>query len=230
MICIGHRGARAYAPENTLDSIEVAIEHGAQWVEVDIRTHSNELIVLHDEHLDRTTNGNGHIEQQTLATLRTLDAGNGQQIPLLQEVISHVNRRVIINIELKDTNCIDRLIMLIEEFVEAGWQYDDFLISSFFHHQLQQLKQRQPRILIGVLSAGVMLEYAKFAQELNAWSINLCAQSITQALVDDAKERGLKVLVYTVNNQQQFAEFKAMGVDGLFTDYPKEMLTWLATN
>ncbi|MDP2562002.1 glycerophosphodiester phosphodiesterase family protein [Psychrobium sp. 1_MG-2023] len=227
MICIAHRGARGYAPENTLAAIDVALEQGATWIEIDVRAHSGQVIVLHDEYLDRTTNGHGHIEHYSLNELRQLDAGNGQQIPLLNEAIELVNHRAKINIELKDANSAALVLALIEQYVSRGWQYQDFLVSGFFHHQLQWIKQQQPQCRIGALSAGVMLGYAEFAQQLNAWSINLCAQSINQQIIDDAHQRGLKVFVYTVNNHLQFDEFAAMGVDGLFTDYPERMLHWL---
>lgn len=227
MICIGHRGARGYAPENTLGSVEIAIAQGAQWVEIDVRAHQGALIVLHDDYLDRTCNGSGHIRQYSLAQIRQFDAGNGEQIPLLDEVFELVNRRAGINIELKDSASAPLVQALIEQFVARGWPYQQILVSSFFHHDLQWLKSRNSQILIGALSSGVGIDYAKFAADLNAWSINLCAESINQAIINDAHNRGLKVMVYTVNEQAQFLELQKMAVDGIFTDYPLKMLQWL---
>jgi len=226
MICIGHRGARGYAPENTLLSIELAIEQGAQWIEIDVREHQGELIVIHDKYLERTTNGIGDIYQHDLATLKQLDAGNEQSIPTLIEVIKHINRRAILNIELKDMASTQPTLELLNQCFNEGWKFNDFLISSFYHHALLELKQAQPSLRTGALCASVMIDYAKFAQDLEAWSINLCLESINQAIVDDAHRRGLKVLVYTVNDVRQFEELSHMGVDGVFTDYPLRFMQW----
>jgi glycerophosphoryl diester phosphodiesterase len=226
MICIGHRGARGYAPENTLASIDLAIGHGAKWIEIDVREHHGDLVVIHDRFLERTTNGFGDINQHDLPTLQTFNAGDGQHIPTLEQVIKHINRRAILNIELKDMASAKPTLQLIERLVDSGWQFNDFLISSFFHHALQWFKQSQPSLRIGALCASVMIDYAKFAQDLNAWSINLCSESLNQAIVDDAHQRGLKVFVYTVNDVRLFDELSNMGVDGVFTDYPQRFMQW----
>jgi glycerophosphoryl diester phosphodiesterase len=117
-------------------------------------------------------------------------------------------------------------LQLIERLIGSGWQFNDFLISSFFHHALQWIKHAQPSLYIGALCASVMIDYAKFAQDLNAWSINLCSESLNQAIVDDAHLRGLKVFVYTVNDVRLFDELSNMGVDGVFTDYPHRFMQW----
>ena len=228
MLCIGHRGARGYAPENTLASIDLAIEQGATWVEIDIREHSGDLIVIHDKYLERTTNGKGHIYQYDLATLRRFTSENNQSLPTLKEVIKHVNRRAVINIELKDRASALPTIALLNELVYQGWQDDDFLISSFYHHALRDIKEVAPQYRTGALCASVMIDYARFAHDLDAWSINLCCESVDQELIDDAHQRGLKVLVYTVNDPRLFSEFSAMGVDGVFTDYPQRFFEWQA--
>jgi len=230
MLCIGHRGARGQSPENTLASIALGITQGAQWIEIDVRQHSGELIIIHDEYVDRTTNGLGSLADFSLSQLRQLDAGNGQQIPLLAEVIRLIDRRVKLNIELKDSASNALVLQCIEEFVQQGWQYQDFMISSFIHPDLVWFKQQQPSLAIGALSAGVMVNYAQFAQDLGASAINLCDDSINQTIIDDSHARGLKVFVYTVNDPREFKRFHAMGVDGLFTDYPARLNQWLCDN
>jgi len=228
MICIGHRGARGHAPENTLAGIATGIKQGAQWIEIDVRAHEGELLVIHDDELDRTTNGHGQLSLYSVSQLRQLDAGNGEKIPLLSEVLALINRRVILNIELKDSASAPLVLQLIEQHLANGGLYDDFVVSSFFHHDLQWLKAQLPCLKIAALSAGVGLDYAKSAQQLKAWSINLCGESLNQAIIDDAHQRGLKVLVYTVNKVSQFEQLQQMGVDGIFTDYPLEFNQWLA--
>jgi glycerophosphoryl diester phosphodiesterase len=99
--CIGHRGACGHAPENTLSSFELAIEMGCPWIELDVYHIDGELLVIHDDTLERTTNGTGDVMDQSVAYLRTLDAGDGQQIPTLNEIIELVGHRAGINVELK---------------------------------------------------------------------------------------------------------------------------------
>lgn len=226
MICIGHRGARGHAPENTLTSIELAIEQGAQWIEIDVREHHGELVVIHDRFLDRTTNGVGDISQHDLTALQQFDAGNGQSIPTLAQVITHIDKRVILNIELKDVASAQPTVTLLHQFIEQGWHFDHFVISSFFHHALAHIKQVEPRLRTGALCASVMIDYAKFAQDLAAWSLNLCSESLNQEIIDDAHQRGLKVFVYTVNDIRLFEELSNMGIDGIFTDYPDRFIQW----
>ena len=112
-VCIGHRGASGYEPENTLSSFERAIAMGCRWIELDVYQVEGELIVIHDSTLDRTTNGQGRVASQTLAYLRSLDAGNGQQIPTLTEVISAVDHRAGINIELKGKHTAAPVVALL---------------------------------------------------------------------------------------------------------------------
>lgn len=229
MLCIAHRGARGDAPENTLQAIELALAQGAEAVEIDVRAHEGELIVFHDETVDRTTNAQGELTEFSFSLLHQLDAGNGQSIPLLAEVIELINRRVPLNIELKDDDSAQLSLQVIERFISRGWQYSDFIISSFFHPLLKTLKQQQPKLVIGALSAGVLVDYALFAKQLGAVSINLCSDSINQAIIDDAHARGLKVYIYTVNDVREFSQFHKMGADGLFTDFPLKFKQWLST-
>jgi len=226
MLCIGHRGARGLSPENTLASVELAITQGADAIEIDVREHDQQVIVFHDERVERTTNGQGYLTDFSVEQLRQLDAGSGQKIPTLPEVIQLINRRVPLNIELKDHQSVAPTLIIIEEFVARGWRYDDFVVSSFFHPLLQWLKAKQPLIPIGALSAGVMTDLALFAQQLSAVSINLCHDSINQEIIDDAHQRGLKVYIYTVNEVHEFEKLRAMAVDGLFTDYPQRLIQW----
>ena len=100
MIIIGHRGASGNFPENTLAAFRHAAALGCPWVELDVHLLEGELVVIHDEQLDRTTNGRGHLEAAGLAAVRALDAGNGEQVPLLSEVLTALNGQVAINVEL----------------------------------------------------------------------------------------------------------------------------------
>ncbi|MDB6175294.1 MAG: glycerophosphodiester phosphodiesterase [Chthoniobacteraceae bacterium] len=218
-LCIGHRGARGHEPENTLRSIRRAFELGAHGVEIDVWRAANQLVVIHDATLQRTTNGRGSLTRHSFAELRALDAGKGEQIPTLREVFETVDRRGLINVELKGRGTAHAVCELIEEFVrERGWTYDQFIVSSFHRRELKQIIF--PGIRIGILCVRPSPLYYLSARRLHAFSIHPSATSTTPRFVEDAHRRGLKVLPYTVNSPAEIARMRALGVDGIFTDFP----------
>lgn len=220
LLCIGHRGACGHEPENTLRSVRRALELGADGIEVDVRAVDGELVVIHDATLNRTTNGRGYIARRSFIELRRLDAGRGERIPTLREVFDTVARRAFINVELKGRRTEGMVCALIEEFVGAsGWSYDDFLVSSFHRRELAQITN--PRIRIGLLLTRPSPLYYFTARRLRAWSLNVALRYANRAFVEDAHRRGLKVFVYTVNTPADISRMRAMGVDGIFTDYPE---------
>lgn len=223
---IGHRGARGHAPENTLLGIDTGIALGAPWVEFDVQLHpSGALLVFHDLTLDRTTNGSGFLADQPLAALRALDAGGGQTIPTLQEVLDLVDQRVGVNIELKSAGgTAEAVAAVIRSYVDAGWPVDKFLVSSFHLPELWEFKQLAPEIPIGALLCGVPLDWAGCALELGAATLNLSSEFVDPRLIADAHAHGIKVYVYTVNDVAEMRLLRGMGVDGVFTDHPDRAL------
>lgn len=222
LLCFAHRGASGYEPENTLSAVETAITLGADWIEIDVYVVERELVVFHDQRLERTTNGTGLIMEQSLEYIRSLDAGNGQRIPILQEVLNLVSHRAGINIELKGPGTADPTVSLINDYIrKEKWSCEEFLISSFNHHELARVHYLEPSIKTGVLIVGIPIGYARFAQELGAYSVHCDLDYITEAFVQDAHARSLKVFVFTVNNQNDLARMKELGVDGVFTNYPE---------
>lgn len=117
VLSIGHRGAAGHAPENTLLSIQQAIELGADWVEIDVHSVGNNLLVIHDDRLERTTNGRGKLRKRDIETLRALDAGEGEKIPFLSEVLKTVQNRVGLNIELKGKGTAEPVHRLIRDSI-----------------------------------------------------------------------------------------------------------------
>ncbi len=221
-ICIGHRGARGHEPENTLRSIRRGLELGAHGVEVDVWMADQELVVIHDKTLQRTTNGHGSVMRKSFAHLRTLDAGNGERIPTLAEVFVTVCGRGFVNVELKGPGTAKPTVALIEHFVKEGRaRYEDFILSSFHRRELKQIGNAQIRI--GLLCTRPMPLYYLTARRLNAWSIHPAAGSTTQRFVLDAHRRGYKVIPYTVNSLSQIAQMRALGVDGVFSDFPERV-------
>lgn len=224
MLCIGHRGARGHEPENTLLSIEKAISLGASWVEVDVRCVDDHLVVIHDARLEPTTNGVGAVNKQTFDYLRSLDAGKGQKIPILQEVFAAAKGRAGLVLDLKDSETVEPTLHLIREQVAEGWEHEDIIVSSFNHRDLVTVKRLAPRVQTGALLVGLPIDNAVFAERLECYSVHLCAEFIDKVFVDDAHRRDLKVFVFMVNDPEDMRRMELLRVDGVFTDYPDRVV------
>jgi glycerophosphoryl diester phosphodiesterase len=223
-LCIGHRGAGGHEPENTLRSIRRALELGADGVEIDVRLVHGELLVMHDAKLDRTTNGRGYLVRKSLAALRALDAGKGERIPTLREVLETVDRRGFVNIELKGRRTAGPVCALIHEFVHThGWRHEDFLVSSFIRAELRAV--RDPLIPIGLLLTRPTRLYGLSARRVRACSVHPAVRFVTARFVADAHRRGLRVFPYTANSPAEIARLRDLGVDGVFTDFPERVVT-----
>ncbi|HIG44457.1 MAG: glycerophosphodiester phosphodiesterase family protein [bacterium] len=216
-LCIGHRGASGHAPENTLKAFEIAVDMNCPWVELDVYAVETELLVIHDDKLERTTNGTGMVMDANLGYLRSLDAGQGQQIPTLNEVIQTVDHRAGINIELKGPDTAEPVNQLLLELTRSGWQNEEFLISSFNH---RELARADPRYRRGALFHRKVKDYFSVTDRLAAYAINLSMKIVDQETVTQAHQRGLKVYVYTVNKKKDMQALKSMGADGVFTNFP----------
>jgi glycerophosphoryl diester phosphodiesterase len=224
MLCIGHRGAMGYAPENTIKSLTKAMELGADWVEVDVHYVDNHIIVMHDETLERTTNGKGYLADKTFSYLRSLDAGDGEKIPTLEEVLDLVWEKAGINIELKGPGTARPVIELLHKRINPGWGMENFLLSSLIHRNLYEVKKLDSRINLGLLLEGITENYLETAEELQTCSVNQDISFVNSDFVNDVHNRGMKVFVYTVNNYDDIKRMNAMGVDGVFTNYPDRVL------
>lgn len=225
---IGHRGARGHAPENTLLAIDVGIRLGAHMVEIDVQLHSGELLVIHDLRVERTTNGHGRVDELSFEALRALDAGQGQRIPTLDEVIDLVEGRVPINIELKTgPGTAEAVATSLSRRLASEISPSQFLVSSFHLPELYEFRQMLPAVPIGVLLCGVPLDWAACAAELQAECVNLSDEFVDERLIADARNQGRRVYVYTVNHIDDMRRLHHMGVDGVFTDYPDRGLELL---
>jgi glycerophosphoryl diester phosphodiesterase len=219
---IAHRGARGHAPENTLAAFDKALELGAKWIELDVQWHDGQLWVFHDQRLERCTNGKGWLVDHKTAALRALDAGGGQRIPLLHEVLRHLRGRVCVNIELKTgEGTAAAVATALRAAFASGWKPEQFLVSSFHLPELREFKRRIPELPLGVLLCGVPLDLAAAASQLGAQVVSLDRDFADPTLVKDAQARGMKVFVFTVNEREDIARFRAAGIDGVFTDFPE---------
>ncbi|MEN8635324.1 glycerophosphodiester phosphodiesterase family protein [Pseudoalteromonas distincta] len=228
MKVFAHRGASGDFPENTESAILEALKVGVDGIEVDIQSSLDDYMVIHDSWLDRTTSGKGRVSNFTAHELSKLDAGNGEKIPTLQQLFDWNNNKSLLNIELKHTFKLERFVAQLERNIEANKiSKANILVSSFDHHQLQWLKNKLPWLKIGALTSSIPINYAKFASDLNAYSVHADKTFINKAFADDAKKRGLKIYAYTVDREQDIALMIEYGIDGIFTNYPARTKAYL---
>ncbi len=229
---IGHRGASAYAPENTISSIYKASSLHATCVEVDVRlTACHELVLFHDDELHRTTNGQGVVELTPLATLQSLDAGSwfdrqyrGIQIPTLLDVMNCVvHCQMNINFELKPHLGNEKLLArYFATFFQEHWQeaYPWFLVSSFSRELLHALKQEEPRIPIGLVVDEWEDDALEWLNRHGGVSLNMNHHHTTQAIIERLRNENIITMAYTVNDPAQAQHLLSLGVSSIFSDYP----------
>ncbi|TRO53368.1 glycerophosphodiester phosphodiesterase [Candidatus Bathyarchaeota archaeon] len=219
---IGHRGAKGHAPENTLKSFSKAVELGCDMTELDVHLGgSGELVVIHDETVDRTTDGSGAVANHTLRELKRLDAGQGERIPTLEEVLKLLKGRIMLNIELKGLGTAEPVYELMQY---VGWRRDDLLITSFEWDMLTQYRASDPDARLGPLTYGNLKGAMNFAETVGAYSINPYYGHINAKYVEEAHTKGFKVYPWTVNNPEDIAQVIKLGVDGVISDYPDRVL------
>ncbi len=219
---IGHRGAMGYEPENTVRSFRKALELGCDMVELDIHAcKTGELVVIHDPTLERTTNGKGPVRERTLDELRSLDAGKGERIPLLEEVLNLVQGKAAVNIELKGAVTARPLSRLIDRLCnEKGWSSETFLVSSFDHEELSAFRKLDPETPVGILFDENPPGLLEFALSLQAHSLHPSYRIVTPELVNAAHEQKIKVYAWTVDEPDDIEKMKRLNVDGIFSNFP----------
>ena len=216
-LLIGHRGAAGLAPENTLASFAKAVAWGVDGVELDVHFVDGELVVVHDERLDRTTDGHGRIRDWSFDKLRRLDAGAGERIPTLDEVLSAVPPSILVNVELKGAGTAEPVAKRL-----AG-ERRPLLVSSFDYRELARFRALCPKLPCAPLIGRWRLGMENVAKSLGADAVNLADRAATAKRVAKIASWGCRVLVYTVNEPSRALQLKAMGVGGVFTDYPDRL-------
>jgi len=229
---IGHRGACGHAPENTLASFAKALEIGVDAVELDVHLEkSGKLVVIHDERIDRVANGKGLVADKSIEELKQYDLQWGEKIPTLDEVFDLINRRCIINVELKGSSTAKPVADLIKKYVaEKGWSFEHFFVSSFNHHELFGFHQLLPEVQTGALLAGIPFHYAAFAEDIEATHVVLHFLTVNKEFINDAHLRGLQVFVFTVDDSDDMRHLLEMGVDGIISNYPDRFKSVQPTN
>ena len=216
-IIIGHRGAAGLAPENTLLSFRTALNLGVHMIELDIHeTIDGHLVCIHDSSVERTTDGTGNIAEMTLEELKKLDAGQGQRIPVLREVLDMARNKMKVNIELK-TLGVERKIV---DLALSRDMIHDVLVSSFFHGTLLAIMEFNSEIRTAVLVDKPKRDLISYSKELGAFAINPRFSFVSSEMIEEAHENSINIYPWTVNDSSQMLELLRMGVDGIVTDYP----------
>lgn len=219
---IGHRGAAAIEPENTLLSIERALDIGVDAVEIDIHlSKDKELVVIHDMSVDRTTNGTGPVSGYTLQEIKRLDAGKGEAIPTLQEVIDLIDRRVMLFIELKEEGTERSVVDLIIR----NNLFDKACVISFWHRLVKTVKEMDSRIKTGVLLVGSPVD-ACIATQASADALVMKYSFVDREFVKIAHKKGLKVFIWNIDDQNLLKPYVDMGVDAIGTNDPRVLIKY----
>ncbi|RZJ71579.1 glycerophosphodiester phosphodiesterase family protein [Flavobacterium sp.] len=222
MQVIAHRGAKGYVSENTIAAFQKALEMGADGIELDVFLSSdNEIIVFHDEHLDRLTGVSGKIEDLTLDEIRKLKVDLQHQIPTLAEVFDFVDKRCLINVEIKAEAATFPVCDLIENYVsDKNWNYEHFLVSSFDWKALQEIRNRNPKIPLGVLTETDLDLAIGFAKSVKAETFHPYFHLVDEASIAKIKAENLKLYVWTVNEPEDIKRIENLNIDGIITDFP----------
>jgi glycerophosphoryl diester phosphodiesterase len=214
---IGHRGACGYQPENTLASIEHAINLRCHFTEVDVRrTADGALVLLHDEQVNRTTNGRGHIADLTVEDTKKLDADTGQKVPTLEETLTIASGRIGLILELK----VPGLTYDACATVRGSGFNGSVIYASFLHEELQHVRRIDPKAQTLALFKRLPEDPGATAVSLQATHVGIRIDTVTKPLVHCLHDAGLLVFVYTVDNPAAIKRVKMLGVDGIISDFP----------
>ena len=213
---IAHRGASGYEPENSLIAFQKAIELQTDGIELDVHLSADgELVVIHDETIDRTTNGKGFVNKLTALELKKYG------IPTLVEVLDWVNRRCFLNIELKGIGTSKPVIDLMEHYISnKNWNYKDFIVSSFDWKMLEETQLLNPKIQIGVLTEESISAALAFVKKIKAYSIHPDYRLLTKDNVALMQENGFAVFPWTVNSIEDIQKIKSFHVNGIISNFP----------
>lgn len=218
---IGHRGACGYEPENTIRSLRKAINLGVDAVEIDVRlTKDNKLAVIHDTTLDRTTNGKGLVRNYTLEELKKFDAGKGEHIPSLSEVIDFVRNKVELVIEIKDLGSES----LVASAVLDEGVADSVMVTSFHPSSVLTIKELLPKIKTGVIFSSEPIRAYELALHTKANAILPRIDRLSKTMVKQAHEHNVLVYTWVVNNKAEFFKALDLGVDGVASDFPDVLI------
>ncbi len=233
-LVLAHRGYSGRYPENTMLAFRKAVELGCDGIETDVQlTKDGVPVLLHDETLDRTTTGSGYVKDLLLGELQDLDAGSwlgaefaGQRVPTLEELLAFASEAgIMVNLELKNSIIhYERLEELTYSLIARYGLGDKAIVSSFDHYSLRACKALDPVIKTGALYWDCLYEPYAYVRSLGADALHPEYHSLTAEIVERSHALGLAVNAYTVDDPADIATVKALGVDGIITDYPERAM------
>jgi len=219
---IAHRGASADAPENTLAAFQLALEYGADGIELDVMLSlDGQLVVIHDDTVNRTTDGSGRVRDMTLEELQAFNAGNGQKIPSLSEVFDLFGGKFLINIELKNySSLFDSLPVQVAELVKEYELEETVIISSFNPFNLPRFRRRLPEVKLGLLTQPDQAQ--RWLWRLIRYdALHPYFNDVDETLVSALHARNRQVNVWTVDEPDEIRRLAALCVDSIITNVPK---------
>ena len=227
VMIIGHRGAMGHVAENTIPSIKKAMELGVDGIEIDVfKCKTGELVVFHDEKLDRLTNSSGLIESLELDSIKKITVLDQYRIPTLEDVLILIDGQVKLNIELKGQGTASPTNDIINQYInKEGWTNDKFIISSFKWDELEKIRSLNSLIPIAVLVNTRVnpIEALPFARKVKAIAINPNFKDLNQENIKEIQSNGFKVFPYTINELDDIERMIKLGVDAIITDYPERV-------
>jgi glycerophosphoryl diester phosphodiesterase len=220
IVRIGHRGAAGHAPENTLAAIRKGIALGVDFVEIDVRrTEDGVLVALHDETVNRTTNGKGRVDRLSLQDVKKLNAGNGENIPTLEEVLKVTAGRTGLMLELKVKGTAKQTVEAVRD---AGFK-DPLIYASFIHDELPHVREVDPGASLMVLFGRLPHAPVSRAMEFRPSHVGLRHNTATRHLVDAFHRSDLLVFVYTADSPGDIRHALSIGVDGVISNFPERI-------
>jgi glycerophosphoryl diester phosphodiesterase len=232
MLVIAHRGASGHAPENTLAAFRRAVALGASFIETDLHlSRDAHFVAIHDDTVNRTTNGQGHVHDLTLADLRRLDTGSwfgsefsGERIPMLEEILEFAKKNdVVFYLELKPTGAWGGEHALIGALRESG-EIARTIVISFDAGIIAALRKIEPTLMTGLLFEGQIDQPLERAVEVGARQLAVRGDLVTPALIAEARKRDLQIVCWTVNQPAHMRMLIEAGVDGIMSDYPDRLV------
>lgn len=228
-----HRGMSGHAPENTMAAFYMAVDQGCEAIELDVQlTKDGEVVICHDETVDRTTDGTGLLHTYTLAELQKLDAGRwfddgfaGERIPTLDELLAYVkDKEVTVNIEFKNIPIpYEGIEKKVVDLVERYGMGDQVILSSFDHLCLQRVAELNPFLRLGVLLGDRLVNPWRYVRILpfSVYSIHPHYSFVDEQYIVESNKLGYKVIAYTVDDRGWYEKYSVLGIDGVFTNFPE---------
>ncbi len=217
---IGHRGAAGHAPENTVAAIQKGIALGVDFIEIDVRrTADGGLVVLHDETVNRTTNGKGRVDRLSVQNIKAFDAGNGEHIPTVGEVLKAAAGRAGLMLELKVEGVAQKAVKAVQE---AGFKAP-VIYASFLHDELTAVRSADPEASLMVLFGRLPSSPVAWAREYQPSHVGLRHDTATRRLVDAFHAAELLVWVYTADRPSDIRRALSVGVDGVISNFPERI-------